>query len=129
MMQYRRRHLEDHEVHRRWIDPRMYELRVADVRDYLLSKGWKEVSPDRPGVVVFEEPSPSADGPLYQWIPHSEERREFRQAMYELLAALAEIEDRYAGDVLWDILESSEVNGEGPSDLRPPTKIDSARER
>ena len=59
--------------------------------------------PHRPGV-GFEEPSPSPDGPLYQRLPDAEKDRGYAQALYELLAALAEIEDRYAEDVLTDIL-------------------------
>jgi hypothetical protein len=56
MSQYHRRQLDDREVHRRWIDPRLYSVRVKDLRAYLLGKGWKEVPPDRPGVLVFQEP-------------------------------------------------------------------------
>ena len=35
MMQYHRRSLDDREVHRRWIDPRLYAVRVADLQAYL----------------------------------------------------------------------------------------------
>ncbi len=122
MTQFYRRHLDDPQVHRRWIDPRLYSIRVADIRDYLLRKGWKEVTPDRPGVLMFQEPAVSEDGPLYQWIPDSEQRREYSQAIYELLASLGDIEDRYAGDVLTDILEHSVASSKnGP---RVPAKAD-----
>ena len=107
MKPYLRRHLDDRQVHHWWVDPRIHLVRVADIRAYLLRREWKEVPPDRPGVLVFEEPVVSEDGPLYQWIPDSEQRREYFQAVYELLAALGEIEERYAGDVLTDILDSS----------------------
>lgn len=127
MMPYQRRHLDDREVHRRWIDPRRYSVRVNNLRAYLLGKGWKEVSPDRPGVLVFEEPEAVEGGPLYQWFPDSEQRREYRQALYELLAALSELEDRYAGDVLSDILEGSESVSEDTNGARskpqPTTSI------
>jgi len=107
MTQYYRRHLDDRGIQRRWIDPRLFTIRVADVRAYLLRKGWREVPPDQPGTIVFEEPGVSADGPLYQWLPDSEMRRDYNQALYELMAALAEIENRYAGDVLTDVLATS----------------------
>jgi hypothetical protein len=116
-MQYIRRLRDDREVHRRWIDPRMYEVRVVDIRKYLQRKGWKEVAPDRPGVIVFQEPTVGEDGPLYPWIPDSEQARGYSQAIYELVAALAEIEDCYAGDTLAEILELSEkapVSANGP---------------
>lgn len=122
MIEYLRRHLDDRQVHRRWIDPRMYSVRLADIRAYLLRKDWKEVAPDRPGAFVFQEPVTGEDGPFYQWIPDSEEQRGYSQAIYELLAALADIEDRYAGDVLTDILEHAEdgaLSANGPG--RSPT--------
>jgi hypothetical protein len=121
---YVRRHLDDREVHRRWIDPRLYSLRLADIRAYLLQKGWREVEPDRPGVLVFEEPTASPDGPLYQWVPDSEQRREYPQAVYELLAAVAELEGRHAGAVLEEMLALPEngtghANGSGVPTVHP----------
>src|SRR5262245_41695997 len=105
------------------MDPRLSSLRLADIRAYLLRKGWREVEPDRP-VVVFEEPTASEDGPLYQWVPDSEQRREYPQAMYELLAAVAEVEGRHAGAVLDEIFAAPEnranpANGGGAASARP----------
>ncbi len=124
MTTYYRRHLDDRQVHQCWIDPRLYTVRVADLREYLLRKGWKEVTPDRPGVFVFEEPAASEEGSLYQWFPDSEERRDYSQALYELLAALAEMEDRSAGDVLSDILEPSHRAASSPNGPRTPAQAD-----
>jgi hypothetical protein len=115
MMQYLRRHLDDRQVQRRWVDPRLPDLRLDQIRAYLLGKGWKEVAPDRPGVLVFEEPALGEEGPLHQWVPDSEQRREYLQGVYELLAAVAEVEDRSAGEVLTDMLEASPANGESPN--------------
>jgi hypothetical protein len=68
-------------------------------------------------VLVFEEPTVDSDGPLYQWVPQNEQGRDYQQQIFELIAAIAEIEDRYAGDVLTDILQESrdpaERNGPG----------------
>lgn len=104
MKEYHRRHLDDLEIHRRWLDPRLGQVRVADVVAYLRGKGWQSVPTDRSGDLVFAEPAGSSDGPLYQWVPEDEKRRDFAARMYELIAALAEVEDRWAGDVLSDIL-------------------------
>ena len=104
MMRYDRRFLDDSEVHRRWIDPRVYNVRVANIVAYLLGKGWKPMPPDRPHVLVFQEPVCTPDDLLYQWIPQNEQDRDYPARIYELLAALGEVEDRYAGDVLTDIL-------------------------
>jgi hypothetical protein len=107
MSEYHRRHLDDREVQRRWLDPRISSVRVADVRAYLLHKDWKPVAQDRPGLLVFQEPEEVEGGPLYQWVPESERGRDYTQRIYELIAAIAEVEDRYAGDVLADILRLS----------------------
>ncbi len=104
MLNYTRRFLDERTVRRRWLDPRLAEVRVADIRAYLLSKGWKPVPPDRTGVLAFEEPVVDEDGPLYQWIPENEQSRDYPAHVYELLAVLAEIEDRSAVKVLTDLL-------------------------
>jgi hypothetical protein len=127
MMKYYRRHLDDREVHRRWIDPRLRQVRVANIVAYLLRKGWKPVPPDGPGVLVFQEPVLDPEGPLYQWIPENEQDRSYLAQIYKLLAALGEIEDRYAGDILTDILrqspESVPANGPGvPLPAEPAPK-------
>ena len=115
MIQYSSRYLDDRAVRQRWLDPRLYQVRVADIQDYLLRKGWKIVPPDRHHVLVFQEPVVTESGPLYQFVPDTEERRDYPARVYELLAALAEIEDRYAGDVLTDILQpiGGHPNGAG----------------
>lgn len=127
MTTYYRRHLDDSEVHRRWMDPRLRQVRVANIVAYLRSKGWKPMPPDSPHEFVFQEPDLAPDGPLYQWVPVTEQRRDYLARIYELLAALGEIEDRYAGDVLTDILrqspESMPVTGPGvPLPIEPTPK-------
>ena len=121
MLQYYRRYLDDGEKHRRWIDPRLYSVRAADLQAYLFHKGWKPVPPDRPGVLVFQEPATSEDGPLYQFVPLDEQWEGYPAQVYELIAALATIEDRYAGDVLTDILRlrnAEPVPANGPEESR-----------
>jgi hypothetical protein len=118
MLRYCRRYLDDGEKHRRWIDPRLYSVRAADLQAYLLHKGWKPVPPDRPGVLVFQEPTINEDDPLYQFVPLDEEWKGYPAQVYDLIAALALIEDRYAGDVLTDILRpltADATPGNGPA--------------
>jgi hypothetical protein len=107
VMNYRRRFLDDRAVQLRWVDPRLSRVRVAGIVNYLLSRGWRQVPPDRPHTLVFQEPGESEREPLYQWVPESEAGRDFPARVYELLAAVAEVEDRYAGDVLTDVLRHS----------------------
>ncbi len=104
MRKYLRRSLDTREYRRRWLDPRLSSIHVDGIRAYLLGKGWKEVPPDRDGFVVFEEPDADPNHPLYQFVPDSEEDDVYPTLIHELIAALASFEDRYAGDVLTDIL-------------------------
>lgn len=117
MIEYTSRYLDDREVSRRWMDPRLPSVRVAQIRAYLLRKGWKQVPPDRPHVLVFEEPKTHDDESFYQLVPDTEQRRDYVTRVYELLAALASSEDRYAGDVLSDILQQAveSVSTNGPT--------------
>src|SRR5947209_11795400 len=99
MTRYYSRYLDERSVRRRWTDPRQDTVRVPDIQAYLMRKGSKPVPPDRPGVLVFQEPGSPEGGPFYQFVPETEQRRDYAARIYELLAALADIEDRYAGDV------------------------------
>ena len=117
MIKYYSRYLDEGEKRRRWIDPRLYSVRPEDLRAYLLHKGWKQVPSDRPGFLVFEEPAAGDDGPLYQFVPEAPWEG-YPAQVYELLAALAAIEDRYAGDVLTDVLRLRPADspaGNGPA--------------
>jgi hypothetical protein len=128
MLSYARRYLDEREVDRRWLDPRLSSLRLTQIRSYLLSRGWQPVPPDRPHVLVFREPTATEDGPLYQWVPDSEKERDYLARVYEVLAAVAEVEDRYAGDVLTEMLrqpvtETVSVNGPAtPSSGEPAAR-------
>jgi hypothetical protein len=118
MIRYSSRYLDDRAIQRRWTDPRLDTVRISDIQAYLLRRRWKPVPPDRPGVLVFQEPGSGEEEPLYQFVPDTEQRRDYLTRVYELLAALAEIEDRYAGDILSDILRQSSpesVPANGPA--------------
>ncbi len=109
MIRYQRRYLDDREKHRRWADPRLASVRVAQLASYLGSRGWKEVPPDRPGFRVFEEPGADGGERLYQFLPEAEGWEGYSAQVYDLIAAVAEVEDRYAGDVLTDVLREPPV--------------------
>lgn len=114
MIQHHRRYLDERQKHERWMDPRLHAVRVADLQAYLLAKGWKPMETDRPGFLVFEEPAQGTAELLYQFVPESEEWEGYAAQVYDLIAALAEFEDRYAGDVLTDILRlRDQTNGNG----------------
>jgi hypothetical protein len=115
-LMYARRWVDPDRQYRRWIDPRLSSVRVADVRAYLLRRGWKPVLPDRPHTLVFEEPPGDPEGPLYQFVPAEEQAPDYTRRMFDLVTGLAEFEDRYAVDVLNDILRGAgppSANGQG----------------
>jgi hypothetical protein len=121
MIRYYRRFLEERELRQRWVDPRLASVRVAHVLAYLLAKGWKEVPSDRDGSRVFEEPVAGANGPFYQFVPLDENWPGFQALIWELVAHLAHIEDRYAGDVLTDILNAgADTTANGAAGEQPP---------
>jgi hypothetical protein len=121
VIRYYRRHLDPNSLRRRWLDPRLNAVRVADLTDYLNRKGWKQVPSDRSGFLVFEEPMVGSDGPLYQFVPETEAWDGFAAWVYELIGALAEYEDRFAGDVLADVLSAHTGDGaNGVAAGRPP---------
>lgn len=118
MTKYRRRYLDDREKHRRWIDPRLSTVRVPQLCAYLRSKGWEEVPTDRPGFLVYQEPGSTGAEPLCQFVPEADDWDGFAAQVYDLIAGVAEVEDRYAGDVLTDVLRQP-ANGEGNEAQRP----------
>jgi hypothetical protein len=113
---YLRRAPDPERPYRRWIDLRYRALRIVDMVDYLVDRGWKEIPPDRPGFRAFQEPGGiEEDGrPCCQFVPDREES-DLPRWMFELLSGLAEVEDRQASAIIDDILRLAEqrrqVNG------------------
>jgi hypothetical protein len=99
----------------RWVDPRVEQVRLANVRSYLLHRGWLLKASPNPTLLRFEEPPGRGDPPLFQMVPSSEQRQDFRQRMVELITTLSEIEDRHPVEVLDDILRPTEVAGKEQS--------------
>lgn len=87
-----------------WIDPRVRGVRVADVQAYLLRRGWKLRPSPRPQLLLFEGP-PADDGePLLQAVPSSESGSDFVQRIIDVITNLSVLEDRYAVEILNDML-------------------------
>src|SRR5262245_10828596 len=95
-----------------WVDPSLPLVRVAGVRSYLLSRGWRLQPYPGPELLVFEGPADDDGQPIVQVLPSSEQMRDFPLRVEELIAALSILEDRPAPDILSDIL--SEKTAEPP---------------
>ncbi len=125
-MRYGSRLIDERNRYRRWIDPRFRTLRLADVRAYLLRRGWVAVPSDRSGYLVFQEPPEITmdDLPFYQFVPDSEAGSSYALCMFDLITGLAEVEDRQAAEVIDDIVGSgiaAEGNGTGATNARAET--------
>jgi hypothetical protein len=118
-----------------WIDPRVEQVHVPAARSYLLSHGWKLKASPRPQVLLFEGPLDDDGEPIVLLLPATERTAKERgsdyyQRIIELITSLASIEDRYAVDVLNDILRQP-ADGQpivnGPGRARTTKRSKSAR--
>ena len=88
----------------RWVDPRIQNVRVADVQAYFLRRDWSLQPNPNPNLLRFERPARGNGPPLFQMVPSSEEFADFRQRVAELITTLSELENRHPVAVLEDIL-------------------------
>jgi hypothetical protein len=90
-----------------WIDPRIMQVCPNAVRAYLLSHGWEYLGPAAvPDFLMFDTPEPRGDKPNVL-LPLKMEHGPQVQRMVELVGDVALYEDRWAVDVLNDMLRQS----------------------
>ena len=102
----------------KWIDPRVRQVKPADIQRYLLARGWRPISSPRRQLLFFEEPRGHQGKPVTQTVPASDGGSDYLDAVVRVITNLAALEDRFAGDVLSEILQQSAaeqpaVNGPG----------------
>jgi hypothetical protein len=85
-----------------WIDPRVVQVRSAAAQAYLCHHGWKPLPPEQPNLLPFEGP-PNRNSPTVR-VPLQEQARDYPQRVIELITDLALAEERYAVEVLDEIL-------------------------
>lgn len=88
----------------RWLDPRIADVRLADVQSYLLSQGWQQCPDANPTALRYEHSAQGNGSRLFQLIPASEQYPDFPTRIAELITTLSEIEERHPVVVLNDIL-------------------------
>jgi hypothetical protein len=87
-----------------WIDPRILQVQPEAVRAYLLAHGWEYLGPATvPDMLLFDTPEPRADKPNVL-LPLKLEHGSQIQRLIELVTEVALHEDRWAVDVLSDML-------------------------
>lgn len=111
--------------HNRWIDPRITQVRPEAAQAYLLGHGWKLLGPAvNPLMLMFEAPGEGEDVPTVL-LPLKTDEGSLLQRMIDLVADLSRFEDRWAVDVLTDVLrqpsESVPANGPGMPLSADPT--------
>ena len=79
-------------------------VRVADLRAYLLGKGWKIKAFKRPQVIYFEGPLDDDGRPLVLLIPAAEQLRDYPIRIEETINALSILESRPAEEILRNII-------------------------
>ncbi len=99
-----------------WIDPRIVQLRPEDAQAYLTRQGWKLVGPaSNPELVRYEIEGNESAPTLF--VPVRVDAGPGVQWMINLVAHLAHFEDRWAVDVLNDVLRQAAdgVAANGPA--------------
>lgn len=97
--------------YRAWIDPRIAQLTVAQVRAYMLRHGWRVKPFPRPEMLVFERPGADNGQPITVAFVSSEHLADYRLRSEELLGTLGLIENRYAVEILDEMLHATDGNG------------------
>lgn len=100
-----------------WIDPRITRVRPEDVQAYLTRQGWQCIGPATdPNLLRYERVEASVDAPTLFVPVQMADKGPFLDGMIELVADLARQENRWAVEVLHDILQpapagSASANG------------------
>jgi hypothetical protein len=88
----------------RWVDPRINQVCLAQVRAYLESIGWVAVSNPNPKVIRYEWGAKTKGERLHRFVPASEDFSDFHREVAELITLLAALEDRHPVHILEDVL-------------------------
>jgi hypothetical protein len=91
-----------------WVDPRVKLVRSEQLIAYLRKHAWKEEGLARKHFFCFRHPKKGAA----VFVPTPVETDDYLLCIFEAVTELARIEDRYAGDVLTDLLAQSADNAE-----------------
>ncbi len=95
-----------------WIDPRVLQVKPADAEAYLLERGWVRVKSAHQNKHAFANSANETSASVVQ-VAQLDQASDFPQRMIELIGDLATIENRYAGDVLNDILLATKAPNAG----------------
>lgn len=103
-----------------WIDPRVQEIRPTQLLAYLAAKHWSETRAHHPSMRAFRDGHGHGD----VLVPKATAYDRYVQDIIDAVTLLAKAEDRYAGEVLTDLLGQSGtdagVNATAPAGVDKP---------
>jgi hypothetical protein len=101
-----------------WVDPRVKQVRSRHLSAYLRKQGWRDEGLARQYLRCFRQAAKNAA----VYLPTLEEADDYAVCIFEAVTELARIEDRYAGDVLTDLLAQPAGDAETKPTLPPTPK-------
>jgi hypothetical protein len=109
-----------------WIDPRIVQVRSEDAQAYLARHGWQLVGPaSNPHLLRYERGNDAADASTL-FLPVRVEEGAALQWMIDLIGDLARHEDRWAVDVVTDILSPEAAAARPANGASPAAKAEPA---
>jgi hypothetical protein len=86
-----------------WVDPRVLDVRPADAEAYLRDHGWQEVDSAMPRAKRFLSPARGSEREAVL-VPETVDDGPLLNLLVECVGKVARWEDRYAGEVLNELL-------------------------
>ncbi len=86
-----------------WVDPRVLDVRPADAEAYLRDRGWQEAESAVPHAKRFLSPAGGAEREAVL-VPDAVDDGPLLNLLVECVGKVAAWEQRYAGDVLNELL-------------------------
>jgi hypothetical protein len=86
------------------VDPLINAVRVADLRTYLLGRGWKIKPFPRSQVIYFEGPLDDEGKPITLLVPASERLRDYELRVSEIIEALSAIEGKPEAEIARSVI-------------------------
>ena len=103
-----------------WVDPRVVRVRPEQAQAYLSLRGWKNLGPaGDPHLLRYERADGGEYGPTL-FVPRKVDDGPGLRWMIELIEELARFEDRWATDVVEDVLQRAEDRGVSATDRNGP---------
>jgi hypothetical protein len=90
----------------RWVDPRVELVHLAGLQSYLLSHGWERKLYPQPQTLLFEQTVQDGEEPLVQLLPATEQVRDFRRFVVDVITSVSAVEERHPAEILNEILSS-----------------------